>query len=64
MSALYLRQLNVSVRFFAQRRKRPAAPAPELSRRMRPWYRQPKLPQQSPPSPRRIQPHRCVVWRC
>jgi hypothetical protein len=36
MSALYLRQLNVRVRRFAQRRKRPATRALELSRRMRP----------------------------
>jgi len=36
MSALYLRQLNVSVRSFAQRRKRPATQVPELSRRIGP----------------------------
>jgi hypothetical protein len=31
-SALYLRQLKASVRFFAERRKRPATQVPELSR--------------------------------
>jgi hypothetical protein len=36
ISALYLRQLNTNVRFFAEGRKRPAAQAPELSRHIGP----------------------------